>query len=206
MICGINFGYSKEDEQNEALGIYQGVEAPSFFSDETVNKTKFRNRLLKWLGSWGVELTSQPGSERAIEKAYFQTNWIDSQTRDVQSEAVINTETLVMHANGLLSLVECRKPQIIVFVGACLVQAFNASRLRKRVESVLGARSGNAQIVGISTNDYKGRRFKVFSQTFGQTDILCLPHTQTRGLSDEYIASLSIPQEVQRKLRRNNMA
>lgn len=206
MVCGINFGFTKDEEKNEASGIVQEAEVLSFFSDQTVNNTKFRNRVLKWLRSWKIDLNGQPNKEGHLEKIYFQTNWIDSQTRDVKSEGAINNETLVKYSSGFLCLVEHRKPRIIVFVGSSLIQAFNDIRLRAGIEAVLGARSGNAQILDINADLYKGRRFKVFFQKFGETHILCLPHPQTRGLSDEYIASLILPEVVHTKLMGRNDA
>ena len=42
MICGINFGYSSKDEALEKSGVLQEIDAPSFFSDLSVNNTRFR--------------------------------------------------------------------------------------------------------------------------------------------------------------------
>jgi hypothetical protein len=49
MVCGINFGYSKEDERLESVEVKREAEPLSFFSDTAVNDTRFRNRLLTWL-------------------------------------------------------------------------------------------------------------------------------------------------------------
>lgn len=46
MVCGINFGYSAEEEALDAQGKTKAPEPLSFFSDETINNTRFRTRVL----------------------------------------------------------------------------------------------------------------------------------------------------------------
>lgn len=118
MICGINFGYSAKDEALEKAGIIPEQEPTSFFSDNAVNNSRFRNRVLSWLSSWGFELVTQKGKEGAFEKAFFQTNWLGTQTRSVTSNGLITTNTLVQEAGGFLNLLEARKPSVIIFLGA----------------------------------------------------------------------------------------
>lgn len=189
MVCGINFGYSKEDEELDAAGITPDAEASSFFSDATVNMTHFRDRLLTWLSLWGVQLATQPGREGAFERSFFQTNWLGTQTYSVTSDGVITSNVLVTEADGILDLLDQRKPTKVIFVGSKLIEALNDIRLRARVESILGPRSGNAIIHKASPSVTQKKYFKVYAQTFGNTQILCLPHVQSRGLTDEYMAS-----------------
>lgn len=186
MICGINFGYSAEDEANEASGIEAKDEAPSFFSDSSVNNTRFRNRIVKWLNSWGVELESVAGKEGPLERSFFQTNWLTSQTNDAKD---ISRRDLLNNANGILELLKDRKPRLIIFLGADLIQVFNDDEIRDQVTSLLGERSGDAVVYQGNLDHYSGTRFRVLTQSFGQTTIISLPHTQTQGLSDEYMAS-----------------
>lgn len=186
MICGINFGYSAEDEANEASGIEAKHEDPSFFSDSSVNNTRFRNRIVKWLNSWGVGLDLEAGKEGPLERSFFQTNWLNSQTNDAKK---ISHRILLDNANGILQLLKDRKPRLIIFVGADLIQAFNDDEIRAQVTSLLGERSGNAVSHQGNLDNYSGTRFNVLTQSFGQTKIISLPHTQTQGLSDAYMAS-----------------
>ena len=214
MVCGINFGYSKEDEALEGQVENVAREVLSFFSDETVNKTKFRDRALRWLRSLGIKLSGTAGGDGALEKSVFQTNWFDSQTRDIGTAGEFNSKAMVeielslqeqkRFGYGLISVVEARKPRAIIFFGANLIEAFNDIRLRPRIEASLGPRSGNAQRIGLKTDTFKGKVFSVRYQTFGSTYVVCLPHPQAHGVTDEFIASLAVPEEVMACLRRVN--
>lgn len=196
MICGINFGYSVEDEALEKTGAVAEPEPPSFFSDKAVNNTRFRNRVLAWLSSWGFEFATEKGQEGAFEHAFFQTNWLDTQTRSITSNGTITTDTLVNESDAFLRLLEARKPSVIVFVGGLMIEALNDIKIRERVVSVLGERSGNAKIHRAELLNYIGTKFKLLTQKFGDTQIISLPHPQARGITNEYVAALKPPIHV----------
>lgn len=189
MVCGINFGYSKDDERSELVSGENKSEAPSFFSDAAVNDTRFRNRLLFWLKNWGIDLAICAGEDGPLERSFFQTNWLNSQTRSVTSDTAITCNLLVQEADGFLSLLSERRPKTIILVGAKLIEALNDMRLRERVEAILGARSGNAEIHRASLPNVPTKQFKVLTQSFGNVRVVCLPHPQSRGLRDDYMAS-----------------
>lgn len=188
MVCGINFGYSKEDERLESTKVELEIEPLSFFSDRSVNDTRFRNRLLTWLSLWGMPLETSAGSDGTFEHSFFQTNWLPTQTHSVTSDGTITINGLVSEADGLLTLLQERKPKAIIFVGAILIEALNDIRLRERVESILGARSGNAVIHRGSSPSSPRKAFKLLTQSFGSTQVISLPHVQSRGLTDNYMA------------------
>lgn len=196
MICGINFGYSAKDERMEIQGISAAPEEKSFFSDKAVNDTRFRNRILAWLSTWGFELETQRGKERSFERAFFQTNWLDSQTKSIVSDGVVTVNTLLQNAENFLKLLEARKPSTIIFVGSLMIEALNDISLRTKVTSILGERSGNARIYRADLPNYTGKKFKLLAQKFGETQIISLPHPQARGISDEYISALKPPVHV----------
>lgn len=188
MVCGINFGFSKEDERAEETdGVYE-QEPLSFFSDKAVNGTRFRNRLLTWLSLWNLLLETKAGSEGPLERSFFQTNWLPTQTHSISSDGVITIDVLVGEADSFLGLLQERRPKAIIFVGAQLIEALNDVRLRERVESILGARSGNAVIHRADASSSSCKVFKLLTQSFGSTQIISLPHVQSRGLTDNYMA------------------
>ncbi|HLO63566.1 MAG TPA: hypothetical protein VK165_11470 [Azonexus sp.] len=189
MICGINFGYSDEDKKHELAGVFSEAERLSFFSDSAVNNTRFRNRILTWLSSWDIELATSSGNETMLERSFFQTNWLNTQTNSITSDSDITTAVLVREADGVLNLLNDRKPRIIFLVGSRLIEALNDISLRERVESIFGIRSGNALVHRTNSSTVSGKRFKLLTQSFGHTKVIGLPHVQTRGLTDEYIAS-----------------
>ncbi len=200
MICGINFGHSAQDEAREKSGCPSIPDLPSFFSDKAVNNTRFRNKILTWLSSWGFEFCAEAGKEGEFERAFFQTNWLDTQTRSIASDGPITIDVLVREADSFLNLLEKRRPSVIMFIGAQMIEALNDIRIRQRVVSILGERSGNAKIHRAELRDYKGIKFKLLAQKFGDTQIISLPHPQSRGISDAYIAGLKPPIHVIHKI------
>lgn len=133
MICGINFGYSKAEEAKEAEEDYVVVPDPadrSLFSDELSNRGRFVQRILNWFHLWGVDLAKAPVDAGPFERSFFQTNWLNTQSRSIDSEDKINISYLVEHAESFLNLLEERQPRMIVFVGASLIEALNDIRMR----------------------------------------------------------------------------
>lgn len=200
MICGINFGYSQKDKAMDEMGKTDEPEPPSFFSDKSVNNTRFRNTVLRWLSSWGFEFATQQGQEGRFERSFFQTNWLDTQTRSITSDRPINANTLVQESDSFLRLLEARKPSVIFFFSHMLVEALNDIRIRERVVAILGERSGNAKVHQAQLPNYTGTKFKMLTQNFGGTQIISLPHPQARGISLEYIKALKPPIHVIHKI------
>lgn len=200
MICGINFGWSREDEMREARGTPEMPEPLSFFSDKTVNNTKFRNRVLKWLSSWGFSFADAPCQIKAFDRSFFQTNWLDSQTRGINSNDPINIGVLVEHSAGILNILKERKPSVIFFFSHMLIEALNDIRIRQKVESILGERSGNTKAHFPITSNSASQKFKLMHQKYGETQIISLPHPSARGISDNYIAALKPPIHIINKL------
>lgn len=196
MICGINFGYSDKDEAQENAGVFTESEPLSFFSDSAVNNTRFRKKVLNWLTGWGFEFVSQAGQEGVFERTFFQTNWLDTQTKSVDSNEPINHKLLVSESDGFLNLLECRKPSVVLFFGSMLIEVLNDIALRDRVVSILGQRSGNAEVFRAELPGYTGIQFKLLVQKFGETQIIGLPHPQARGVSDKYMAALKPPAHI----------
>lgn len=207
MICGINYGYSIADEARDSnLGMSPStVEPLSFFSDAQLNKSSYKTRILAWLEGWGIGLERDVAMAGRLERSYLQTNWIDSQTRRIDSDAneIINNAALVCQAqDGFLQLIEERRPRVIVFVGRMLIEAFNDIELRPRVVALLGERSGNA-VAHYGDQALSKRRFTVLTQKFGDTWLVGLPHTSSQGISNEYMRSIRLPEEVLAELSKS---
>ncbi|MBT00052.1 MAG: hypothetical protein CMI01_15430 [Oceanospirillaceae bacterium] len=187
MVCGYNFGFSREDEANEMTGIQNEREEKSFFSDPSVNGTRFKNKLVTLIQSWGVPLQTDPCHASGFERSFFQTNWIMTQTRSITGAEKIDIETLVENSESILNLIERRAPRVILFVGSQLIEALNDIRIRGDVERILGARPGNA-VHHVSDVPTTGRQFKVLIQQFPHTTVVSIPHvTGTQGLRDDYM-------------------
>ncbi len=185
MVCGIDFGFSLDDEKNESDNTAENLEEKSYFPDPTVRKTdKFRKRVLHWLALWGISLESDTARMTYVEHSYFQTNWLDVQNRSNSGPV----DLLVENSKSFLSLVSMRKPRIMLLFGANLIEALNDIRIRAEVESVLGSRPGNA-VTHRRPAVNGGKVFKVLVQEWPNSTVICLPHpTGSRGVSDDYIA------------------
>ncbi len=188
MICGINFGYSIEDQMCDERGASRKPEEMSYFSDVAVNRSQFRNRILRAFSLWGAPLEVDADKVSAFERAIFQTNWLDTQTNDAEG---IGWKKLVDSSDGLLQLIAERQPRLILFFGRQLIEAFNDVSLRAKVQASLGIRSGNGHILKLPNSNGK-KMFEVVFQSFGDTQVICFPHvTGAQGLSDDYIAQFS---------------
>lgn len=193
MICGINYGFSREDEEAEQSGNLPVVELPSFFSDETIRqKDLFRRRVIKWLTGWGVPLARRPGDESSLDRSFFQCNWLDTQTRGVTGSDKVTLTDLVRDSDGFLDLLERRKPSVVFLFGSSLIEALNDIRVRDRVVQALGNRTSSQRFIA-EMPGYKGINFGVRVQQFGNTVVVGCPHPQARGLSDAYMTNIALP-------------
>ena len=78
LLCGLNHGYSKEDERQDAAGIDRSDPNKSFFSDGKVNDYPFRNRIVSWFSLWGYELARSKEKAGDFERSIVQTNWLQT--------------------------------------------------------------------------------------------------------------------------------
>lgn len=69
LLCGLNHGYSKEDERKDIAGIDRSNPKKSFFSDETVHDYPFINRIVSWFSLWGYELAKTNNRAGIFEKS-----------------------------------------------------------------------------------------------------------------------------------------
>lgn len=185
MVCGIDFGFSKADEEDEAQNASLQAEAKSFFSDVSVRKSdKFRQRVLGWLALWGGGLSTEQDKVTSYERSYFQTNWLDEQNHSNDGPVSL----LVKNCDGILRLIEARMPRLIIFCGANLIEALNDVSIRERVEVVLGRRLDNARPYHRPAIN-RGKQFKVLVQKWPRTTVVSIPHpTGSRGVQDNYMA------------------
>lgn len=209
MICGINYGKSKKDEERAASGGQAEERYSSFFSDQgrspkAANNYRFRNRLLTWfIHCWGIKLETRRGHDGAFERSFFQTNWLDTQSHDAKG---ISHEVLVDGADGFLKLLEQREPSVIMFFGSGLIEALNDPRIRDRVINILGKWSGKTDGCTVDKFGRKTQiKFEMKTQKFGETDIIGLPHPQRWGLSNEYVKRLK-PPDLEKILKYNKPA
>jgi len=179
MICGYEWGFSKEDQQAVRDVIYI-QEEKSFFSDETVNDYPYRNRIVSWLRSLGLPLNSQNAG--ILEKSIVQTNWMDSQGYKVEGNIYIR---LREQKQNFLNHLEYFKPKIVLFFGVRQLEVLNKEIL-KDVEHVLGKTTKKERYIQKDIEDCK--KYKIGFQSFENSEIIAFPHPATQGgICDSYI-------------------
>ncbi len=181
MICGYEWGFSKEDQQAVEDGKYTHEEK-SFFSDETVNDYPYRNRIVSWLDLLGLPLSSKNAG--VIEKSIVQTNWMDSQDHKVEGDIY---HRLKEQQQNFLNHLEYFKPKIILFFGIEQLKVLNKEIL-KDTEKILGQTIEKETYIQKDIENCT--RYRLGFQSFENSEIIAFPHPATQGgICDNYIAS-----------------
>lgn len=188
LLCGLNHGYSKEDERLDNAGIDRSDPHKSFFSDSEVNDYPFRNRIVSWFSLWGFELARAKEKAGQFERSILQTNWLQSCSNNVKEMNV--TDECIKDSDSFMQTCAALKPSVIFFFGRDLIQAFNSKKLNDKVESIFGARNG--EIVwhqkDIYSNGKLCRRFRFGFLNYERLTVVVLPHaTGAQGIAVDYI-------------------
>lgn len=185
MLCGINHGWSKEDERQDAAGVDRNDPYKSFFSDKAVNDYPFRNNIVKWFGLWGFHLQVEESRAGALERSIVQTNWLQTCTNNVNGQTV--HKECIKDAESFLATCEQLRPRLLLFFSKELLWALGSPALRPRVERLFGRLIGG--IEWVETRVPGTTRFKIGRLRFEHATALSLPHaTGARGVRDEFIA------------------
>lgn len=188
LLCGLNHGYSKEDERQDAAGIDRSDPRKSFFSDGEVNDYPFRNRIVSWFSLWGFELAGRGEIAGTFERSLIQTNWLQSCSNNMNG---INTQQACIEDNESFILTcETLKPELIFFFGRELFGAFASPALREKVEPIVGARVGETRWLqkDVFFNDKPRRRLRFGFQQYEKLTVVVLPHaTGAQGVASDYI-------------------
>ena len=192
LLCGLNHGYSKEDERLDNSGVDRTDEYKSFFSDKLVNNYPFRNTIVNWFSLWGYELTSERKSAGPLEKSIVQTNWL--QTCSNNMNGINKRQALIEDSESFMKTCEKLQPRLLFFFSQDLLWAFMSSELSEKVESIFGKRVGGpvCKQNNVFKNGKKRTRFKFYFQTYEKLEIVAMPHaTGAQGVAHDYIQSFS---------------
>lgn len=188
LLCGLNHGYSKEDERQDVAGIDRTDPRKSFFSDGEVNDYPFRNRIVSWFSLWGYELARFNEKAAAFERSIVQTNWLQTCSNNMRG---INTQQACIEDNeSFFQTCESLKPGMIFFFGRELFWAFASAELSGKVNSIFGARVGEIRWLqkDVFFNGRPRRRLRFGFQKYERLTVVILPHaTGAQGLASDYI-------------------
>jgi hypothetical protein len=190
LLCGLNHGYSKEDERQDAAGVDRSDSHKSFFSDVNVNGYKFRNRIVTWFSLWGHPLVRLPEDAGPFERSIHQTNWLQTCSNNVKD---LNIEDeCIEDSDSFLQTCAILKPRVLFFFGKDLMWAFSSKRLSDKVESIFGEKIGKISWhqKDIYSNGKLCRRLRFGFLHYERLTVVVLPHaTGAQGVSDDYIES-----------------
>ncbi|MDQ3565247.1 MAG: hypothetical protein M3436_14295 [Pseudomonadota bacterium] len=188
LLCGLNHGYSKDDERRDAAEIDRSAPHTSFFSDSEVNDYAFRNRIVSWFALWGYELARSKETAGQFEKSIIQTNWLQTCSNNMSG---VNTQQACVEDNeSFLRTCAALKPGAIFFFGTELLCAFTSPQLCREVESVFGPKVGGTNWLqkDVYFNGKPRRRLRFGFQHYERLAVVALPHaTGAQGVAHGYI-------------------
>lgn len=191
LLCGLNHGYSKEDERQDLAGIDRADSNKSFFSDCEVNNYAFRNKIVNWFSLWGYELNKTKATATQFDKSIVQTNWLQTCSNNlngvgIQRECIENCESFLNTCKKL-------RPGLILFFGRELIWAFSHSLIASKIEGVFGQKLDTVQTIKkdiLGPDGIKRKPFAVSFVKYERVTVVCLHHaTGSKGLANDYIAA-----------------
>ena len=192
MICGYEWGFSKEDQRRDEQGISHAFNdsAITTFANkspahgERAFSWPYDNRIIKWFGLWGHPL-NRAGLGSDFDKCVVQTNWCNSEGNSIR-ENYFHKLTNKEQSENFLSHVEILDPSLIFFMGSSIIDILQTPKIMGRFESLLGRKASALRKV---QKDFPGRRFKIGFQSFERCEVVSLPHPSgSHGVRDDYIA------------------
>lgn len=187
MLCGLNHGWGKKDEQHKAEGTNRMDKYKSFFSDKAVNKSDFRDKIVKWFDLWGYPLENTDAG--VFEKSITQTNWLQSASSGMKDN---EEKTFIDSSDDFINTCSELKPKLILFFGQELIKAFTSEQMSDKVEDIFGKKQGKChpQQKDVVHNGKNRIRFTFFFQSYENLEIVAMPHaTGAIGVADDYIKS-----------------
>lgn len=190
LICGINHGYTIEDERKDNAGIDRSDEHKSFFSDMEVNDYPFRNRIATSFELWGHKLHSDKQFAGMFEKSLIQTNWLNTVSRDFRNADC--RKTCIEDHSDFIEVCTLLRPKLIFFFGSGLLPAFTSNELKEKINPIFGEKIEETKWLqkDVVFEGTKRRRFKFGFQKYEGVTIISCPHaTGSQGLANDYIAA-----------------
>lgn len=186
LLCGINHGYTKEDERLDSQGVDRSDPFKSFFSDKRVNDYRLRNNIVKWFELWGFPLQTEHARAGMLERSIVQTNWLQTCTSDARGFSV--QRECVANADSFLATCEQLKPRLMLLFSKELLWALSSSALRPRVQAIFGQAVGPVEWVEKPVPNAKC--FKIGRLRFERGTVLSLPHASgAQGITDAFIGA-----------------
>lgn len=205
MLCGYEWGGDEEEQDTDEITSTQGVGLENLgviFSNKAphygvaAESWPYDRRIRNWFKIWGHEL-DRNDTGGPFEKCILQTNWCDTQARNMHNQNYSDKLLDASQVKNFLSHVQFFKPRLILFFGSSMINFLNSEIVLGKFCEIMGPVTEN---INFPIKPFDGKKFKVGFQSFQNCDIVSLPHPSgSRGLSDDYIALFS--PEIGEKIR-----
>ena len=195
MLCGYEWGLSKEDQLNIETGIelFYDPSALTIFSNKLPRHGKraliwkYDNRIIKWFTIWGHPLSRDKlGTD--FEKSIIQTNWCNTQANKIE-ENFYHKLTNIPQLENFIFHIKTFEPSLIFFMGSEMIDILQETKVLNEFSKIMGNAKSKPKKI---QKEFDGRRFKIGFQEFDKCQIISLPHpSSSRGLSDDYMVLFS---------------
>ncbi|MBT9162936.1 MAG: hypothetical protein DDT27_01501 [Dehalococcoidia bacterium] len=193
MLCGYEWGFSKNDQDYLQTNEQKRSDAPHVFSNkaaeygEIANNWKYDNTIIYWFDLFGHKLSRRETGGN-FEKCILQTNWCDTINNKIEGDywsKLLDPSQV----DNFIAHIEMFKPRLIFFFGSKIIKILQSDKVLPRFMGAMGAVT---EPLYFRTKPFDGRIFNVGFQSFEKCKTVCFPHPSgSRGLSHDYIKLFS---------------
>lgn len=184
MICGYEWGYSKQDELNDTENAKKGIVIDHLpdvhFAAKRDRGYRYDNRIIKWFEIFQHPLN--PKEETCFDKCIVQTNWGDGMANNMGGDywKLYNDDKQI---DNFIFHIEKLRPRVIFFMGSKLIEMLNGDKVLHRFENIVGRKIDEPSYIKKDNT----QSFKLCFQSFENCEIICFPHpSSTIGLLDNF--------------------
>jgi hypothetical protein len=191
MLCGYEWGWSKEDQRDEERGLLEEFDNDITFTfsnkaiqfGERAFKWRYDKRIINWFDLWGHPLVRE-GLGSDFDKCILQTNWCNTQNYKID-ENYYSKLTRAEQVDNFIFHIKKFRPKLIIFFGSELIKVLQDKRVMPRFHEIMGDITSPLESC---QKDFSGRMFYISFQGFEKCNVVCFPHpSSSRGLNDSYI-------------------
>jgi hypothetical protein len=166
VICGINWGGDPNDAEDT-------TGPRSFFSDSSVNKTPYRDRLVSWFALLGHPLSHDTAGP--FERCIVQTNWLSGEHFQSKSmDGILDALIDPVMVSDISRRIRLLQPRLVIFVGVTAFDAFD--KVASAFTDPLGSKIGEAATLWWTPPALGEHRRRAILAKFEHCNVIGLPH------------------------------
>lgn len=197
MLCGYEWGDSKEDQKEREQNIAQSIDyrAECTFSDkhkrygEKARTWAYDKRIKKWFNIFGHPLDEE--NPKDFDKCIIQTNWCNTQNNHIDDDIYCKLRDK-RQVDNFIYHIKIFNPKIIIFLGSAMIQVLQDKNIKKSFMDIVGKEVDPLKLE--KNQEFDGKKFTIGFQKFEKCTVISFPHPSgSRGLSGSYIAHFVKP-------------